>query len=108
MKKTEEDIKNQDKQIKNIYDQIKEKEKTEKNNKKNLTKDQLFKELSSVIQKYDGKIVTNVLTEMNSLKQQKNLPAIITNGFFYIYYKLENVRRGVNFRIKYQLYETTL
>ncbi len=69
MTKTEEDIKNQDKQIKNIYDQIKEKEKTEKNNKKNLTKDQLFKELSSVIQKYDGKIVTNVLTEMNSLKQ---------------------------------------
>ncbi len=69
MTKTQEDVKNQDMQIKKIYDQIKEKEKTETNNKKNLTKDQLFKELSSVIQKYDGKIVTNVLTEMNSLKQ---------------------------------------
>ncbi len=69
MTKTEVDIKNQDMQIKKIYDQIKEKEKTETNNKKNPTKDQLFKELSSVIQKYDGKLVTNVLKEINSLKQ---------------------------------------
>jgi len=69
MTKTEVEIKNQDMQIKKIYDQIKEKEKTETNNKKNPTKDQLFKELSTVIQKYDGKLVTNVLTEINSLKQ---------------------------------------
>jgi len=69
MTKTEVEIKNQDMQIKKIYDQIKEKEKTETNNKKNITKDQLFKELSTVIQKYDGKLVTNVLTEINSLKQ---------------------------------------
>ena len=69
MTKTEVEIKNQDMQIKKIYDQIKEKEKTETNNIKNITKDELFKELSTVIQKYDGKLVTNVLTEINSLKQ---------------------------------------
>ena len=66
--KTEEELKKQDIQITKINDQIKEKEKRGTNDK-NLTKDQLFKELSIIIQKYDGKTVANVLTEINSLKQ---------------------------------------
>jgi len=66
--KTEEELKKQDMQITKINDQIKEKEKRGTNDK-NLTKDQLFKELSTIIQKYDGKTVANVLTEINSLKQ---------------------------------------
>ncbi len=66
--KTEEELKKQDIQITKINDQIKEKEKRGTNDK-NLTKDQLFKELSTIIQKYDGKTVANVLTEINSLKQ---------------------------------------
>ena len=65
--KTEEELKKQDIQITKINDQIKEKEKRGTNDK-NLTKDQLFKELSTIIQKYDGKTVANVLTEINSLK----------------------------------------
>lgn len=65
--KTEEELKKQDIQITKINDQIKEKEKRGTNDK-NLTKDQLFKELSIIIQKYDGKTVANVLTEINSLK----------------------------------------
>jgi len=68
MKKTEEELKKQDIQITKINDQIKEKEKRGTDDK-NLTKDQLFKELSIIIQKYDGKTVANVLTEINSLKQ---------------------------------------
>jgi hypothetical protein len=67
MKKTEEELKKQDIQITKINDQIKENEKRGTNDK-NLTKDQLFKELSTIIQKYDGKTVANVLTEINSLK----------------------------------------
>lgn len=66
--KTEEELKKQDIQITKINDQIKEKEKRGTNDK-NLTKDQLFKELSTIIQKYDGKTVANVLTEINSIKQ---------------------------------------
>ncbi len=66
--KTEEELKKQDIQITKINDQIKEKEKRGTNDK-NLTKDQLFKELSTIIQKYDGKTVATVLTEINSLKQ---------------------------------------
>ncbi len=69
MTKTEEELKKQDMQITKINDQIKEKEKRGTNDKKNLTKDQLFKELSTIIQKYDGKTVANVLTQINSLKQ---------------------------------------
>jgi phage shock protein A len=65
--KTEEELKKQDIQITKINDQIIEKEKRGTNGK-NLTKDQLFKELSTIIQKYDGKTVANVLTEINSLK----------------------------------------
>lgn len=65
--KTEEELKKQDIQITKINDQIIEKEKRGTNDK-NLTKDQLFKELSTIIQKYDGKTVANVLTEINSLK----------------------------------------
>ena len=65
--KTEEELKKQDIQITKINDQIKENEKRGTNDK-NLTKDQLFKELSTIIQKYDGKTVANVLTEINSLK----------------------------------------
>ena len=65
--KTEEELNKQDIQITKINDQIKEKEKRGTNDK-NLTKDQLFKELSTIIQKYDGKTVANVLTEINSLK----------------------------------------
>ena len=65
--KTEEELKKQDIQITKINDQIKEKEKRGTNDK-NLTKDQLFKELSTIIQKYDGKTVATVLTEINSLK----------------------------------------
>jgi hypothetical protein len=65
--KTEEELKKQDIQITKINDQIIEKEKRGTNDK-NLTKDQLFKELSIIIQKYDGKTVANVLTEINSLK----------------------------------------
>ncbi len=65
--KTEEELKNQDIQITKINDQIKENEKRGTNDK-NLTKDQLFKELSTIIQKYDGKTVANVLTEINSSK----------------------------------------
>lgn len=65
--KTEEELKKQDIQITKINDQIKEKEKRGTNDK-NLTKDQLFKELSTIIQKYDGKTVANVLTKINSLK----------------------------------------
>lgn len=66
--KTEEELKKQDIQITKINDQIIEKEKRGTNDK-NLTKDQLFKELSTIIQKYDGKTVANVLTEINSIKQ---------------------------------------
>ena len=65
--KTEEELKKQDIQITKINDQIKEKEKRGTNDK-NLTKDQLFKELSTIIQKYDGKTVATVLTKINSLK----------------------------------------
>ncbi len=65
--KTEEELKKQDIQITKINDQIIEKEKRGTNDK-NLTKDQLFKELSTIIQKYDGKTVATVLTEINSLK----------------------------------------
>ncbi len=65
--KTEEELKKQDMQITKINDQIKEKEKRGTNDK-DLTKDQLFKELSTIIQKYDGKTVANVLTEINSSK----------------------------------------
>jgi len=66
--KTEEELKKQDIQITKINDQIKEKEKRGTNDK-NLTKDQLFKELSTIIQKYDGKTVATVLTKINSIKQ---------------------------------------
>ncbi len=65
--KTEEELNKQDIQITKINDQIKEKEKRGTNDK-NLTKDQLFKELSTIIQKYDGKTVATVLTKINSLK----------------------------------------
>lgn len=65
--KTEEELKKQDIQITKINDQIIEKEKRGTNDK-NLTKDQLFKELSTIIQKYDGKTVATVLTKINSLK----------------------------------------
>ncbi len=65
--KTEEELKKQDLQIEKINNQIKEKEKQGTPNK-NQTKDQLFRELSTIIQKYDGKTVANVLTEINSSK----------------------------------------
>ena len=64
----EEELKKQDVQIEKINEQIKEKEKQGTPNK-NQTKDQLFRELSTIIEKYDGKTVANVLTEINSSKQ---------------------------------------
>ena len=67
MAKTEEELKKQDLQIAKINDQIKEKEKQGTSNK-DKTKEQLFKELSTIIKKYDGKTVANVLTEINSSK----------------------------------------
>ena len=66
--KTEEELKKQDIQITKINDQIIEKEKRGTNDK-NLTNDQLFKELSTIIKKYDGKTVATVLTKINSIKQ---------------------------------------
>ena len=66
--KTEEELKKQDIQIEKINNQIKEKEKRGTNDK-NQTKEQLFRELSTIIQKYDGKTVANVLTEINSSEQ---------------------------------------
>jgi hypothetical protein len=68
MTKTEEELKKQDLQIEKINEQIKEKDKTGATDK-NLNKDQLFRELSTIIKKYDGKTVANVLTEINSSKQ---------------------------------------
>ena len=67
MTKTEEELKKQDKQIEKINEQIKEKER-QGTSTNNQTKDQLYKELSTIIQKYDGKTVANVLTEINSSK----------------------------------------
>jgi len=75
--KTEEELKKQDIQITKINDQIIEKEKRGTNDK-NLTKDQLFKELSTIIKKYDGKTVANVLTEINLFFES----CIFTTSFF--------------------------
>ncbi len=66
MVKTEEELKKQELQITKINNQIKDKKET--NDKKNLSKDQLFKELSTIIENYDKKTVANVLSEINSVK----------------------------------------
>ena len=68
MQKTEEELKKQDMQIEKINNQIKEKEKQGTQNK-DKTKEQLFKELSTIIEKYDGKTVSNVLSKLNSSNQ---------------------------------------
>jgi DNA repair exonuclease SbcCD ATPase subunit len=64
--KTEEELKNQDKQIDGINEQIKVKqeEDVEKVDNNVVSKDELIKELSSILKKYDGKIVSNVLSEI--------------------------------------------
>lgn len=65
---TEEELKKQDLQIEKINQQIKEKENQGTTNK-DKTKEQIVRELSTIIKKYDGKTVANVLTEINSSKQ---------------------------------------
>jgi len=54
-------------QIEKINAQIKVKQATKMKNdyKKEVSKDELIKELSTLIQKYDGKTVSNVLNEIN-------------------------------------------
>jgi len=65
--KTDEELKKQDIQIEKINVQIKVKQATKMKNdcKKEVSKDELIKELSTLIQKYDGKTVSNVLNEIN-------------------------------------------
>ncbi len=65
--KTDEELKKQDMQIEKINAQIKVKQATKMKNdyKKEVSKDELIKELSTLIQKYDGKTVSNVLNEIN-------------------------------------------
>ena len=67
--KTGEELRTQDIQIEKINAQIKQKQEIKKENdsKGNKTKDQLAKELSSLIKKYNSKTVTTVLKEINSL-----------------------------------------